>query len=125
MSYTRGVNKGTQEALMSRALTMLCAASVVVSPVAASTFSTAIDLEIVSEDNVNMRQRTTTEVTSLRDGVQLVRFNLLNGRSKNFRNMWDEREDKLTVTGVRTWAIRPSSPCFATSPPGPPRRTSR
>ncbi len=63
---------------------------------------TNIDLEIVTSDNLFMKQKLVTEVTAMRTGLQVVSFNLLNGRSENFRQMWDERDDQLHVKSVKT-----------------------
>lgn len=60
-----------------------------------------IDLDLVSPDNELLRERTTTEIEAGREGVELVGFGLLNGRSERFKR-WDERDDPFLVTSVRT-----------------------
>jgi hypothetical protein len=63
--------------------------------------NTAIDLELVSPDNVNAVETTTTTLVAGRDGVRLVTFDMLNGRSE-IPVDWDQRSHPIDVTSVRT-----------------------
>jgi hypothetical protein len=62
---------------------------------------TAIDLELVSTDNVNAHETTKTTLVAGRDGLRLVTFDMLNGRAENPVD-WDERSHPIDITSVRT-----------------------
>jgi hypothetical protein len=62
---------------------------------------TDVDIEMVSKDNLFMTEKTTTEITSGRNGLRAVTFNLLNGRSEQYKR-WDERDDPFVVKSVKT-----------------------
>lgn len=60
---------------------------------------TAIDLELVSPDNEMVDEHVVTEITAHRDGVRLVRFDLLNGRSERYAR-WDERQAPFDIVSI-------------------------
>ncbi|HSN57341.1 MAG TPA: M1 family aminopeptidase [Candidatus Sulfomarinibacteraceae bacterium] len=60
---------------------------------------TAIDLTLVSRDNENAVQTTTTTVQAGAGPVRLLAFSLMNGRSETGR-AWDDHEFPITVSGV-------------------------
>jgi hypothetical protein len=60
---------------------------------------TAIDLELVSLDNVNATEMTTTTIRAGSEPVQTFAFSLLNGRSERYRP-WDDQEVAITVNRV-------------------------
>ena len=60
---------------------------------------TAIDVELVSTDNEQLRERTTTTLVAGRSGLGVVALALINGRDERYRP-WDERSDPFTVTSV-------------------------
>ncbi len=64
---------------------------------------TAVDLEIVSTDNVNATETTTTTLVAGRNGVWLAVFDLLNGRDE-LPVDWDARSHPITVAVVRSAA---------------------
>jgi hypothetical protein len=61
---------------------------------------TAIDLELVSEDNELAKEITTTTISAGVEPVRLVSFSLMNGRSERYRT-WDDQEFPITVSSVR------------------------
>ncbi len=61
---------------------------------------TAIDLELVSEDNELAKEITTTTISAGVEPVRLVSFSLMNGRSERYRT-WDDHEFPITVSNVR------------------------
>ncbi len=61
----------------------------------------AIDLELVSPDNVNADETVTTKLIAGRNGVRLVTFDMLNGRDENPVD-WGDRSHQIHVTSVRT-----------------------
>ncbi len=61
----------------------------------------AIDLELVSPDNVKANETVTTKLIAGRNGVRLVTFDMLNGRDENPVD-WDDRSHPINVTSVRT-----------------------
>ncbi|MEE4272384.1 MAG: M1 family aminopeptidase [Thermoanaerobaculales bacterium] len=60
---------------------------------------TAIDLELVSTDNENATEITTTTLRVGPRPVRLVTFSLFNGRSERYRP-WDDQEFPVTVSSV-------------------------
>ena len=60
---------------------------------------TAIDLELVSEDNQHATEVTATTIQAGAEPVRLVNFSLMNGRSEEFRT-WDDHEFTITVKRV-------------------------
>jgi len=60
---------------------------------------TAIDLEIVSTDNENATEVTTTTIQAGSETVRLVTFSLFNGRSERYRP-WDDQEFPVIVSSV-------------------------
>ncbi len=60
---------------------------------------TRINLELTSADNVSVEEKSTTEITSASDGLQVLWLGLVNGRSEMYRR-WDEQDDKLVVKSV-------------------------
>ncbi len=60
---------------------------------------TAIDLEIVSNDNENATEVTSTTIRAGSEPVRLVTFSLFNGRSERYRP-WDDQEFPVTVSSV-------------------------
>ncbi len=63
----------------------------------------AIDLELVSPDNVNAHETVTTTLVAGRSDVRLVTFDMLNGRDEHPVD-WDKRSHPIDVTSVRTAA---------------------
>lgn len=61
---------------------------------------TAIDLELVSNDNVHATEITKTTLRAGPYPVRFVAFSMLNGRSERYRR-WDDQEHPITVTAVR------------------------
>jgi len=60
---------------------------------------TSIDLEMNSSDNEMLDETAQLEVRAGKYGLVLLRFNLLNGRSKGF-DFWNERDDPFVVDSV-------------------------
>ncbi len=60
---------------------------------------TAVDLELISTDNVDATQRTTVELTALESGPRLVDFGMRNGRSKDGKD-WDRQDAPITVSRI-------------------------
>jgi hypothetical protein len=60
---------------------------------------TAIDLELVSIDNVDATQTTTTTVRAGKTPVRLVTFSLINGRSEENRD-WNDHQHPIVVESV-------------------------
>lgn len=61
---------------------------------------TDIDIEVVSRDNEFITEKTTMEITSGTNGLQLVRLDLVNGTSRVY-TLWNKRSDPFTVTAVK------------------------
>jgi hypothetical protein len=61
---------------------------------------TAIDLELVSDDNETATEVTATTVRAGGEPVRLVNFSLMNGRSEENRP-WDDQEFPITVVRVQ------------------------
>ncbi len=64
-----------------------------------SLVQTAIDLELVSLDNVMATEVTTTTLTAGAHPVRLINFSMMNGRSERYRP-WDDQEVSIVVNKV-------------------------
>ncbi|HPR63645.1 MAG TPA: M1 family aminopeptidase [Thermoanaerobaculia bacterium] len=62
-------------------------------------YQTDIDLEIVSEDNTFVREKTKTRITSNSSGLKVIGLSLINGKDRSYKP-WNEYGDPFTVTRV-------------------------
>ena len=65
-------------------------------------YITNLDIEVVSEDNLNLKEKAKIEFTPLKDGISVLTLSLTNGTSKEaYRKKWNERSNPFTCKSIK------------------------
>lgn len=65
-------------------------------------YNTNLDIEVISEDNLNLKEKAKLEFTPLKDGISVLTLSLTNGRSKEaYRKKWNERSNPFTCKSIK------------------------
>lgn len=65
-------------------------------------YITNLDIEVISEDNLNLKEMAKIEFTPLKDGISVLTLSLTNGTSKEaYRKKWNERSNPFTCKSIK------------------------